>query len=135
MNWEPSAPRRLTSRGRMTIADASTRITRTPAMSAGQASNTYPLESAADAAAAELAALRADNIALREQLTLRDQALDATPTFFVIAKRTVPEPTVVYCNKVVADEHGSQREEMIGKGIGTLARWLGHDTGRMTEIN
>ncbi len=35
--------------------------------------------------AGEAAALRAENAALRDELALRDQALDATPTFFVIA--------------------------------------------------
>ncbi len=73
------------------------------------------------------ASLRADNAVLREQLSLRDQALDATPTFFVISKLAAPEPIIVYCNKVVAEEHGSPRNELIGKGISTLARWASSD--------
>src|ERR1700726_1753064 len=68
--------------------------------------NTHPPDAAADDTAvkwrsrleSEAASLRADNAALREQLTLRDQALDATPTFFVIARQAAPEPIIVYCN-------------------------------------
>jgi hypothetical protein len=60
----------------------------------------HPPDAAADDSEAErwvrleseAASLRADNAALREQLTLRDQALDATPAFFVIAKQMAPEP-------------------------------------------
>jgi PAS domain S-box-containing protein len=97
--------------------------------------NTHPPDAAADDTAAEwcarleseAASLRADNSALRKQLTLRDQALDATPTFFVIAEQTGPEPIIVYCNKVVADEHGLRREELIGKGIGALTQWASPD--------
>ena len=47
----------------------------------------------------EIASLRAENEALRAQLTLRDHALDATPTFFVITEQTGPEPIIVYCNR------------------------------------
>ena len=84
---------------------------------------------------AEMASLRADNAALREQLTLRDQALDATPTFFVITKQMAPEPIIVYCNKVVADEHGLRREELMGRGVGTLAEWASRDPGYLAEVS
>ncbi len=86
-------------------------------------------------AAEQLQALRMENASLREQLTLRDQALDATSTFFVITRQAAPEPVIVYCNKVVADEHGFLREELIGKGVSTLAPWVGHDAAYVKELN
>ncbi len=68
----------------------------------------------------QLASLRAENAALKGQLALRDQALDATSTFFVIARLTAAEPIIVYCNKVVADQHGFLREELLAS---PSARW------------
>jgi PAS domain S-box-containing protein len=105
--------------------------------------NTHPPGAAADDTAAErwtrleseAAGLRADNAVLREQLTLRDQALDATPTFFVIAEQKAPEPIIVYCNKVVADEHGFRRDELIGKGISTLTQWVSRDSNYVSDVN
>ena len=44
------------------------------------------------------AALRADNEALRAQLALRDHALDATSSFFVITRQEHPAPIIVSCN-------------------------------------
>jgi PAS domain S-box-containing protein len=105
--------------------------------------NTHPPDAAADDIAAEwwarleseAASLRADNAALREQLTLRDQALDATPTFFVIAEQMTPEPIIVYCNKVVADEHGLRREELVGRGISALTQWVSRDVNYVSDVN
>jgi PAS domain S-box-containing protein len=106
--------------------------------------NTHPPDAAADDSAAaewwdrlesQAASLRADNAALREQLTLRDQALDATPTFFVIAKQAAPEPIIVYCNRVVADEHGFRPEELIGRGISTLTQWVSPDSSYLSDMN
>src|SRR5260370_11018102 len=104
--------------------------------------NTHPPDAPADDTAAEwsrleseAAGLRADNAALREQLTLRDQALDATPTFFVIAEQMAPEPIIVYCNKVVADEHGLRRDELIGRGISTLTQWVSRDLSYVSDMN
>ena len=79
-------------------------------MSAGQradimASTALDAESAAPSHAparadadsvAENAALRAENAALRHQLTLRNHALDATSTFFVMSELRSPEPVIVY---------------------------------------
>jgi two-component system NtrC family sensor kinase len=104
-------------------------------MTAGRQLNAQPLEAAMDESAAQrlfrlqadVASLRAENAVLREQLSLRDQALDATTTFFVISEQVAPEPIIVYCNKVVADEHGFRRDELIGKSIGTLAQWASQD--------
>src|SRR5216684_6076873 len=63
------------------------------------------------------AELRADNAQLREQLALRDLALDGIQTTFVIADRTTPEPTILYCNKIVGQMLGVRPEELIGKSI------------------
>jgi PAS domain S-box-containing protein len=105
--------------------------------------NTHPPDAAADDTAvkwrsrleSEAASLRADNAALREQLTLRDQALDATPTFFVIAKQMAPEPIIVYCNKMVADVHGFRRDELIGRGISTLTQWVSRDVNYVSDVD
>jgi PAS domain S-box-containing protein len=109
-------------------------------MNAVQQTNAHPPD-AADSAAhrlarleAELSGLRSDNAALREQLALRDQALDATPTFFVISKQTAPESIIVYCNKVVADEQGVRRDELIGKSTGTLAQWAGLGVAQTSDV-
>jgi two-component system NtrC family sensor kinase len=104
-------------------------------MTAGQPLNAQPPEAATDESAAqrlvrlqaEVANLRGENALLREQLSLRDQALDATTTFFVISKQVAPEPIIAYCNKVVADEHGFRRDELIGKSLSTLAQWANQD--------
>jgi two-component system NtrC family sensor kinase len=77
---------------------------------------------------AEAAALRTANDELRQQLALRDQALDATSIFFVITRIASPQPLIVYCNKVVADQHGFLAEELIGKPIGVLRQWTGSNT-------
>jgi PAS domain S-box-containing protein len=72
---------------------------------------------------AEIARLRADNTAVREQLTLRDHALDATPSFFLITEQPATEPAIVYCNKVVAEHHGVARADLIGKTPDVLTQW------------
>jgi PAS domain S-box-containing protein len=83
---------------------------------------------------AEAAALRADNAVLREQLALRDHALDATSTFFVIAEYRVPEPVIVYCNQVVADQHGFTREELLGQPVGILTQWAGGNASYASDV-
>jgi PAS domain S-box-containing protein len=82
---------------------------------------------------AEAALLRTDNAKLRERLALLHQALDAMPTHFLIADygaagpATGPatgasaEPTIAYCNKVVADHHGISREELLGQSVRILS--------------
>jgi PAS domain S-box-containing protein len=69
---------------------------------------------------AEMESLRAANAALKEQLALRDHALDATSSLFVITRQTGPEPIIVYCNKAIADQHGFAREELLGKSVALL---------------
>jgi PAS domain S-box-containing protein len=63
------------------------------------------------------AELRAENARLREQLALRDLALDGIQTTFVVADRTTPEPTILYCNKIVGQMLGVRPDELIGKSI------------------
>ncbi len=65
------------------------------------------------------------NSALEEQLALRDHALDATPTFFVICELSGPIPIIVYCNNAVADQHGTPRQDLIGQPVSVLTRWVG----------
>ncbi len=73
---------------------------------------------------ATIAELRAENAALQKQLALRDQALDATSTFFVIGRLAVPAPIIAYCNKAVADQHGSSRQELIGRPVSVLTELM-----------
>jgi two-component system NtrC family sensor kinase len=83
---------------------------------------------------AEASDLRGENLTLRAQLALRDHALDATPSFFVIAKLESPAPIIVYCNKIVADQHGFPREELIGKPITWLAQWVGRNPNHLAGV-
>ena len=83
---------------------------------------------------AETHRLRGENATLRAQLSLRDQALDATPTFFVVTRLESPAPIIVYCNKIVADQHGIAREELIGKPITLLTQWVGHNPDYFAEV-
>ena len=71
---------------------------------------------------ADMQGLRAANIALKEQLALRDHALDATSTFFVITRQVAPEPVILYCNQAMAEQHGFAREELLGKSIKLLTQ-------------
>jgi PAS domain S-box-containing protein len=83
----------------------------------------------------ELIGLRAENENLRAQLALRDHALDATPSFFVITRLEDPTPVIVYCNRVVAEQHGYPREELIGKPITILTQWLGRKPGYFQDLD
>src|ERR1700761_7218495 len=82
----------------------------------------------------EAASLRAEIHALRAQLSLRDNALDGTPSFFVITKLEDPVPVIVYCNKFAAQQHGYVREELIGKPITVLAQWVGRNPNYIEDV-
>jgi PAS domain S-box-containing protein len=69
---------------------------------------------------AQLHELKAERAELRAEMALRDQALDATNTMFVITQRVSPEPLIVYCNNVAAGLHHYRREELIGRGASVL---------------
>jgi two-component system, NtrC family, sensor kinase len=79
-------------------------------------------------------AVQAENDALRAQLALRDLALDATPSFFLITRQESPAPIIVYCNRVVAEQHGFVREELIGKPITLLTQWVGSNPNHLAEV-
>ncbi|HMH87408.1 MAG TPA: ATP-binding protein, partial [Steroidobacteraceae bacterium] len=83
---------------------------------------------------AEVNQLRGENASLRAQLALRDHALDATPSFFIVTRLESPAPIIVYCNKIVADQHGIAREELIGKPITLLTQWVGHNADYLAEV-
>jgi PAS domain S-box-containing protein len=77
---------------------------------------------------AELSQLRADNTRLREQLELRDHALDATTSFFVITRLIGADKHIIeYCNKIVADQHGFRKQDLVGQDAGLLTRWYVHN--------
>src|ERR1700738_4841086 len=78
----------------------------------------------------ELATLRVEKALLLEQLALRDHALDATPTHFVIVQFSAKEPLVAYCNKVVAEQHELRREAVIGKPVSILV----HSVARLNTM-
>src|ERR1700683_5666081 len=88
----------------------------------------------ADRQESEVVALRADNDALRAQLALRNHALDATPSFFVITRQEHPAPIIVYCNKIVAETHGYARDELIGKPVTLLTQWVGRNPTYIAEV-
>jgi PAS domain S-box-containing protein len=78
----------------------------------------------------ELSALRAENARLREQLTLRDHALDATTSFFAITRVVADGKHVIeYCNKNVADQHGLQKQDLIGQDATILTQRYALITG------
>jgi PAS domain S-box-containing protein len=84
----------------------------------------------------ELERLAAENRELREQLTLRDLALDATQSFFVISRlEGIDQHVIAYCNKMVADQHGVSRGELIGQGAGMLTKWHSRNSNYRPMLN
>jgi PAS domain S-box-containing protein len=73
----------------------------------------------------ELQRLRAElqgqieaNLRLREALELRDRAMDAMPSHFMICKyRPNAGSTIVYVNRKLAENHGYTPQELIGKSV------------------
>jgi two-component system NtrC family sensor kinase len=100
-------------------------------MAARQRPHDHPNDSGLASAAversrleAEMAALRAQNATLQEQLTLRDHALDATQSLFAITRLMEPEKHVIaYCNKSIADQFGLRRQDLVGQDAGLLTQW------------
>lgn len=85
-------------------------------------------------AEAELRLLRAQNTSLGRQLALRDHALDATPTFFVICEFAEPGWIIVYCNKVVAEQHGLRRQDLLGQPVSILTQWAGRNPKYASDV-
>ena len=83
---------------------------------------------------AEIGDLRAEIAELREQLMLRDHALNATSTFFLVCKIALPECIVVYCNKAVAEVQGSLIARLIGRPIDELSRWIPPTSLDLSEV-
>lgn len=52
---------------------------------------------------------------LKYQLSLRDLALDATPTHFVVSKVDGGVSEMIYCNRAVTESLGYARHELIGQ--------------------
>ena len=77
---------------------------------------------------------RGEIATLRAQLALRDHALDATSSFFVIAKLETPAPIIVYCNKIVSQQLGFSREALIGQPITLLTQWVGNNPNYLGEV-
>jgi PAS domain S-box-containing protein len=84
----------------------------------------------------ELQRLRAENAVLREQLALRNHALDATQSFFVISELAGSEQhKIVYCNKRVADRYGGPREQLVGQDPGILTGWNNGNKNYLPRLN
>jgi PAS domain S-box-containing protein len=84
----------------------------------------------------EIERLAAENLKLREQLTLRDLALDATQSFFVITRlEGVDQHIIAYCNKIVADQHGVSRDELVGQGAAMLTKWHSRNSNYRSALN
>jgi PAS domain S-box-containing protein len=60
---------------------------------------------------------------LRYQLSLRDLALDSTPTHFVVSKVSGAVSEMIYCNRAVTESLGYQRHELIGKSEPIGVNW------------
>ena len=83
---------------------------------------------------AELRLLRAQNTSLGRQLALRDHALDATPTFFVICEFAEPDWIIAYCNRVVAEQHGLSRQDLLGQPVSILTQWAGRNPKYASDV-
>jgi two-component system, NtrC family, sensor kinase len=83
---------------------------------------------------ADIESLQVENEALRSMLELRDRAMDATPSFFVITEIVQPEALVVYCNQAVADQHGLHRDELVGTPTRLLTPWADKNPDYLASV-
>jgi len=81
-------------------------------------------------------ALQAEVAQLREQLALRDQALDVTPSHFMISQRKEPDNIIIYANRAMAESYGYEAAELIGKSIRLLApvNWTDEDVRQLRSV-
>jgi PAS domain S-box-containing protein len=63
-----------------------------------------------------LAAVTAERERLRRELDVRNCALDAAATHFIIGDATRPGWPVVYMNRAIARDYGYEPKELLGKG-------------------
>lgn len=68
----------------------------------------------------QLAAATMEKEALRRDLQLRNGALDAATSHFMILDAKTPGGPIVYVNRALARDHGYEPAELIGKGVSTL---------------
>jgi len=69
---------------------------------------------------AQLANAAADAAMLRGELNLRDTALDAGTSHFMIVDLLGPGRPIVYVNRALAHEHGYEPAQLIGKSVHIL---------------
>lgn len=69
---------------------------------------------------AQLASVFAAAEVLRSELNLRDTALDAGSSHFMIVELLKPGRPIVYVNRALAREHGYEPEQLIGKSVSVL---------------
>ena len=69
---------------------------------------------------ARLAVEGAELQRLRRELDIRNCALDAAATHFIIGDTTKPNWPVVYMNRAIARDYGYEPSELIGKGTATF---------------
>src|SRR5687768_15871729 len=105
-----------------------------------ETSETSRIESLAEAVAeieqlrAQLAAELAAKARLQESLDLRNAALDAASTHFLIAEAYGENRRVVYANRAIAVDHGyASASEIIGQKV-TSFLWWAEGTPQMQEL-
>jgi len=72
---------------------------------------------------------------LRHELDVRNCALDAATTHFMILDANRPGWPVVYCNRAVCRDHGYEPEELLNRDASKLLIDLETSGGQLEEIN
>lgn len=68
----------------------------------------------------QLAAATVEKESLRCNLELRNGALDAATSHFLILDARKPGAPIVYVNRALARDHGYEPDELVGKSVGAL---------------
>jgi PAS domain S-box-containing protein len=82
-----------------------------------------------------LAAERDARARLQSDLDLRNYALDAATTHFMIVDVRQPRWSIVYANRGVATAHGYEATELLGRSPAKLASVGEENAGALTRIN
>lgn len=69
---------------------------------------------------ATLESQQSELIALREQLSLRDEAFNSTTTQFMITRNTGDDRVIEYCNRAFAENMGFRHHDLLGKSVRVL---------------